>query len=154
MEGIIIRDMLHNDLPEIITIEQRCHATPWNSNSFEYEVDNRDAILKVAVLNGRIIGYVCIRTILDMTHLLNISVLPGFRRVGIGSMLMHNVLQALKMLRPDEKVTLEVRQSNHAAIKLYEKIGFHASGTRRGYYSRPDEDAIIMAMDLKSVTMY
>ena len=150
MEGIIIREMSNNDLSQVIEIENQCHSTPWNSNSFEYEIDNRDAFLKVAELNEQVVGYVCVRTILDLTHLLNISVLPGFRRLGIGSMLINSVLQALRQLRPDDKITLEVRESNTAAIMLYRKFGFRAEGRRRGYFNKPNEDAIVMGLDTQS----
>lgn len=150
MEGIIIREMSGNDLPQVIAIEDQCHATPWTSNSFEYEIDNRDAFLKVAELNERVIGYVCIRTILDMTHLLNLSVLPEFRRLGIGSMLINSVLQALRQLRPDDKIILEVRESNTAARMLYRKFGFREEGRRRDYFNKPNEDAIVMGLDTQS----
>lgn len=147
MEGIIIREMSANDLPEVITIEDQCHATPWTSSSFKYEIINKEAVLKVAELNGQIIGYVCVRTILDMTHLLNISVLPVFRRLGIGSMLLHGVLRTLKELRPEQEITLEVRESNKAAKKLYRKFGFEVTGKRKDYFKKPEEDALIMKLD-------
>jgi ribosomal-protein-alanine N-acetyltransferase len=106
--------------------------------------------LRVAGLNGQIVGYVCVRTILDLTHLLNISVLPEFRRMGIGSMLMYNVLRTLRQLGSDNDVTLEVRESNIAAIKLYEKFGFVTTGKRSGYFRKPDEDAAIMKLDIQA----
>ena len=150
MEGIGIREMSGNDLPRVIAIENECHATPWTSNSFEYEIRNKGAILKVAVLDGQVVGYICIRTILDMTHVLNIAVLPEFRRVGIGSMLLYGALKALAQLIPDKNLTLDVRESNFAAIRLYEKFGFKVTGSRRGYYKKPEEDAMIMELDIQS----
>ncbi len=147
MERIIIREMSSNDLPEVIAIEDQCHATPWTSSSFKYEITNKEAVLKVVELNGRVIGYVCVRTILDMTHILNISVLPDFRRLGIGSMLVHSVLQVLGELRPDRAITLEVRESNTAAKKLYRKFGFEVTGRRKDYFKKPEEDALIMKLD-------
>lgn len=151
MEGIKIREMSNSDLPEVIDIENLCHATPWTSNSFEYEISNKEAILRVAVLDGKIVGYVCVRTILDLTHLLNLSVLPEFRRLGIGSMLLNSVLLTLRQLDSDSDVTLEVRESNIAAIKLYEKFGFVITGKRRDYFKKPEEDAAIMKLDIQSV---
>ncbi len=148
MEGIVIREMSCNDLPEVIAIENRCYSTPWTANSFRYELANERAILKVAVLHDRIVGYVCIRTILDETHLLNISVMPEFRRTGIASMLMFNILQVLRQLNPSTKLVLEVRESNAAAAGLYKKFGFHVTGRRKGYYKKPDEDAIVMELDM------
>lgn len=140
--------MSPDDLPEVRAIEVRCFTTPWPVSSFKYELKSRQAILKVAVLNGRIVGYVCIRTILEITHILNLAVLPSFRRKGIGSMLLCDALQGLKLCRPDkESLTLEVRESNTAAIKLYEKFKFKIIGRRVGYYNKPHEDAVIMGLE-------
>ncbi|MBI5097621.1 MAG: ribosomal protein S18-alanine N-acetyltransferase [Nitrospirae bacterium] len=148
MEGITIRKMSPADLSEVSNIENLCYSTPWSPNSFKYELANKEAILKVAVFNSEIIGYVCIRTILDMTHLLNVAVLPEFRLRGIGSMLLKNAVGELKRLQPNTKLTLEVRQSNIAAIRLYEKFGFKVTGKRTKYYQKPEDDAILMELDV------
>ena len=147
MEGIVLRDMLAEDLPQVHATENQFDGTPWSISSFSYELGNRDAILKVAILHEQVIGYICIRSLLDITHLLKITVLPRFRRRGIGRALLQNALQTLRDSRPDtHELTLEVRESNSAAIKLYKKEGFKATGRRPGYYRRPDEDAIIMGL--------
>lgn len=140
--------MLPADLRQVCDIENLCYTTPWSFNSFKYEIFNSDAILKVAVFNSQIIGYVCIRTILDMTHLMNIAVLPEFRRRGIGKMLLGNAIGELKRLRSAAKLTLEVRQSNLAAVRFYEKSGFSITGMRKKYYKEPEDDAIIMELDI------
>lgn len=153
MEGIIIRKMTHADLPLVDVMEKQCFTLPWHISSFKYELWHRDTILKVAVFNNQVIGYVCVRTILDVTHILNLAVLPEFRRMGIGSMLLRNVLQELRQLKADlEFITLEVRESNTAAIKLYGKFGFDIIGKRPGYYQKPLEDAVIMGLELREST--
>ncbi|MBI5739427.1 MAG: ribosomal protein S18-alanine N-acetyltransferase [Nitrospirae bacterium] len=144
MEEIIIRKMRPDDLEQVHDLEVVCHPTPWSVTSFRFELENRDAILKVAVSEGRVIGYVCVRTILDVTHLLNIAVLPGARREGVGGMLLRNVLDELKRLKPGICLTLEVREANAAARRLYEKFGFRATGRRKRYYQEPEDDAILM----------
>ncbi|HDY89772.1 MAG TPA: ribosomal-protein-alanine N-acetyltransferase [bacterium] len=151
MDRIKIREMSSSDFDEVLEIEGLCHATPWTSNSFEYEIRNKGAVLRVAVLGGQVVGYICVRTILDLTHILNLSVLPEFRRLGIGSMLLNSVLITLRELNSDCDLTLEVRESNIAAIKLYEKFGFVISGRRRDYFKKPEEDASIMKLDIRSV---
>ena len=147
MTEVSIREMHTSDLPEVLEIECICFTTPWDIRSFEYELGYKDTILKVAVLNNQIIGYVCVRTILDVTHILNLVVLPDFRRKGIGSMLLRDALNELKRLKPDiNLITLEVRESNTAAIELYEKFGFKVMGKRISYYDKPHENAIIMGL--------
>ncbi|GBD95503.1 MAG TPA: ribosomal-protein-alanine N-acetyltransferase [Nitrospirae bacterium] len=151
MEGIKIRKMSRADILQVWAIGKQCFTTPWQLSSFEYELGNRDAILKVAVLDNEIIAYVCIRSILDMTHVLDLAVTPGYRRMGIGSMLLGNALQELRRSNPGASIiTLEVRESNIAAVKLYEGFGFKEIGRRRGYYQKPHEDAIIMDLDMKA----
>ena len=151
MEGIIIREMSHDDLHQVHAIEDQSFTSPWRQSSFEYEIDNKDAVLKVAISDNRIVGYVCIRTIVDVTHILDMAVMPEFRRMGIGSRLLINSLQDLRRLKPDTiSIILEVRESNIAAIKLYEKFGFKEIGRRRGYYQKPHEDAVIMERDLNA----
>ena len=149
MEGIIIREMSHADLPEVHGIEKECFSAPWSINAFRYELEHRLTILRVAVLNGQIVGYVCIRTILDETHILNLAVRPEFRRRGIGSLLLREAPLELKHSGTEScSLTLEVRASNIAAIRLYEKFGFKVTGKRRGYYHMPDEDAVIMGLQI------
>ena len=149
MEGVIIRDMSGHDLSDVHMLESICDPTPWSINALGYEIDNKDSILKVAVRAEKIIGYVCIRSLLDITHVMKISVLPEDRRNGIGSALLSASLKQLRRNNPDvTSVTLEVRDSNRAAIELYNKYGFRKTGTRRNYYTNPTEDGFVMQLDI------
>ena len=149
MEGVMIRDMFEKDLHDVHQVESICDLTPWSVNSLRYEISNKDSILKVAVRDDKIIGYVCIRTLLDITHVMKISVLPEDRRNGIGSALLSESLKQLRLDKPDiNSVTLEVRDSNSAANKLYNNFGFRTTGSRRNYYKNPLEDGVVMQLDL------
>ncbi len=140
-----------DDLPQVHAIENCIYRDPWSISSFGHELGNRGAILKVATSRESIIGYVCIRSILDVTHLLKITVLPEFRRRRVAFNLLEKALQELRRVNcEDLHVTLEVRESNNAAISLYEKSGFKENGRRRGYYKSPDEDAVIMGLNILS----
>jgi ribosomal-protein-alanine N-acetyltransferase len=86
---------------------------------------------------------------LDITHVMNIAVHPRHRCQGAGSLLFRKSLKALKLSRPDaEKITLEVRESNIAAAGMYDKLGFKRTGRRKGYFSKPEEDGIIMELEI------
>lgn len=151
MAAIIIRKMLPGDIQQVHEIGKQCFTTPWQLSSFEYELENRDAVLRVAVLGVEIVGYICVRSILDVTHVMDLAITPRLKRMGIGSLLLRNALQELRRTRPDiSLITLEVRESNIAALKLYEKYGFREIGRRRGYYKKPAEDALIMELDVNS----
>ena len=155
MEGVKVRDMSPDDLPAVLKIAGQSFSTAWSLSSFEYEIGNRDAVLKVAEVNGTLIGYVCIRSFLDATHIMDLAVIHEHRQQGVGGMLFLEALLEIKGTRPDtEHITLEVRESNTAARKLYEKFGFRETGRRKDYYSSPNEDGIIMGLDLDSYIPY
>jgi len=145
---MMIRDMTGEDLLDVHALEISDDPSPWSFNALQYEIDNKESILKVAVRDSKVIGYMCIRTLLDITHVMKINVLPGYRRNGIGSALLIESLKKLRSLKSDIKhVTLEVRESNSAAIKLYHKFGFSNAGMRKNYYRNPSEDGLIMQLD-------
>ncbi|GBE04132.1 MAG TPA: ribosomal-protein-alanine N-acetyltransferase [Nitrospirae bacterium] len=149
MEGVTVRDISSDDLPQVKAIEDRIFTTPWSLKSFKYEIKNKDAVLKVAEKNSLIIGFICIRSFLDATHIMDIAVIQEHCKQGVGGMLLLEALREIRKAKPEtEHITLEVRESNIAAIKLYEKFNFRETGSRKDYYSDPKEDGIIMGLDL------
>ena len=89
------------------------------------------------------IGYGGMWLILDEAHITNIAVHPEHRRRGVGRLLMETLMKEAVILKM-ERMTLEVRVSNKAAISLYKSLGFEEGGIRKGYYSNDREDALIM----------
>lgn len=102
------------------------------------------ARLWVARSGGTAVGYLVSWHVVDELHVLNVAVVPEFRRQGIARALME---EAFAFARTNEvrQVFLEVRKSNDAAIQLYRKLGFSAMNVRKKYYS-DDEDAIEMVL--------
>ncbi len=137
--------MTVSDIPEVITIENESFSTPWTEASFFSEINNPGSICRVALSGDSLIGYVCASCILDEEHILNLAVRPDYRRKGIGKMLALAILKELRT-RGCKRISLEVRVSNIAAIRLYESIGFRMLGLRRGYYFLPREDAVVMGL--------
>jgi len=145
LEGLIIRRMRETDLQQVYEIERQCFPAPWSIEAFRYELRNDTAILLVASTGGGVVGYVCLRRVLDVTHVLNIAVHPGFRRKGIGTLLLERAIEELKAsVDKGHFLTLEVRESNIPAMRLYKKFGFEVIGRRKAYYHSPKEDAILM----------
>lgn len=145
MEGLNIRAMREDDLPEVLTLESACSATPWSRKSFTFELQNPHSLLITAECDGKIIGFVCFRTTLDSTSLMNLAVSPAYRLRGVGTLLLDKGLRILARKWPEATfVTLEVRESNRSAILLYERSGFRKSGLRKEYYRKPSENALIM----------
>jgi ribosomal-protein-alanine N-acetyltransferase len=139
--------MYPTDIPEVVNIERTIFTTPWSETSFLQEINNLYSIKKVAVLNNTTIGYVCANHILNESHILNLAVHPEFRRCGIATKLVKEVLKELKEKGCDF-VYLEVRGSNLSAKKFYEKLGFIIVALRKDYYILPREDAIILVLEM------
>lgn len=140
---IIIRSVKHNDLDEIINIEKKCFSLPWLKNSFEKELLNQLAYYECAELNGKVIGYMGMWKVIDEGHITNVAVLPEYRNMGVASLLIEKMIQVC-ICSEINTMTLEVRESNKTAKKLYEKYGFEAVGIRPKYYQKPLENAVIM----------
>ncbi len=151
MPDLLIRKADASDLPEIMEIENTSFTLPWSQGSFKYELMHKETVFTVAVLNGKIIGYICARIIIDTVHILNLAVAPEFRRTGSASALLQNALEEFKKSAQGVNfVILEVRESNTPAIRLYEKFRFNIMYKRRHYYQMPDEDAVVMGKELLS----
>ena len=147
MEGLTIRTMQESDLPSVVAIERLSFSTPWSETLFFNEIYKQRSIPKVAVIGDRIAGYICANHVADEGHILNLAVHPDFGRRGIANTLVENILEELKE-NACRFLYLEVRASNNAARKLYEGFGFSVVGTRKGYYTEPKEDAVIMMLRL------
>jgi [ribosomal protein S18]-alanine N-acetyltransferase len=144
-----IRPMMEMDLAEVAAIEQKCYAFPWSENIF------RDCLrvgytCRALDLAGQIIGYGVMSLGAGEAHILNLCVREEFRIVGFGRRLLEHMLERAAAAGISEAF-LEVRPSNLAAIRLYQRLGFEQIGIRRGYYQAPDgrEDAIVLKIDLR-----
>jgi ribosomal-protein-alanine N-acetyltransferase len=138
-----IRIANSEDINDVVNIENTCFTIPWSRDTIKREIEINDlATLIVAEENGEVLGYIGIWFILDEGDITKVSVLPGHRRKSIATKLMEAVINLAKSKKINS-LTLEVSESNAAAISLYEKFGFEKLGTRKKYYDN-GEDAIIM----------
>ena len=101
-------------------------------------------VILIAEEGGELLGYVWARFVLDEGDIGNVAVAPDSRRRGIGAALL-KALFAESERRGAAVLQLEVRESNLAARRLYEKNGFEIVGKRKNYYEKPAEDAILMS---------
>ena len=116
---------------------------PWSEASFRNEIDHQHGISLVAERGKEVVGYGVVWVVADEAHITTIAVDPEQRRQGIAWKLMVELLERAKE-RGATCATLEVRASNEAAIKLYERLGFEVCGRRRAYYADNKEDAMVM----------
>ena len=137
-----VRIVRPDDLPQIFALEQLCFSVPWTEEMLRAQLTDGHVFL-AAVEDGQVLGYAGLQYVLDEGYITNVATSPARRREGIAGML----LSALKE-RAEELglafLTLEVRESNAPARRLYEKHGFSDVGRRRDYYECPREDAILM----------
>ncbi len=144
MNEMIIRKGMEQDVDAIAVIEAECFTTPWSRDSILRDITGNDkALYIVADMDGLIVGYMSVWNICDEGNINNIAVLPEYRRNHIASILMESMIRVTEGFGIKSH-TLEVRRSNTAAIKLYEKFGFREAGVRPGYYEDDGEDALIM----------
>lgn len=143
INNIEIEELSQEHLDGVMVVENLSFKIPWSRDSFLEELNNDMAIYFVAVSDGQVLGYGGMWKIFDEGHITNIAVHPEFRLCGVASKIMDKILDISKF-NGIANLTLEVRKSNIAAQKLYQKYGFKAEGTRKGYYSDTGEDALIM----------
>src|SRR5204863_9321945 len=141
---LTIEAMRLEDLAEVQRIEEASFSTPWPENAYRSELmSNRLASYLVARIEGRIVAYGGMWLMVDEAHITTFAVHPAWRRQRIGERLLLAFLD-LARDRHAREATLEVRLSNLAARRLYEKYGFRPVGVRPRYYSDNNEDALIM----------
>lgn len=144
--------MTADHLDEVAELERICFSVPWSRNMLAEELENALSAMLVALDDtGRVVGYAGVQVILDEGYITNVAVRPECRRRGVAAQLLKVFLdfaQGNKLAF----LTLEVRESNHAAIVLYGRHGFRSVGRRRNYYEHPREDAIIMTREFTDGT--
>ena len=135
-------------------LEKLCFSNPWSAKSMELLTND-----------GIGVGYLCLTSsapntepsvaayggmliTVDEGQITNIAVHPDHRRKGMGAAILRTLIRHAKDAKL-ESISLEVRVSNTAAIKLYESFGFEQVGKRPGFYQKPTEDAYVMVCKIK-----
>ena len=140
---MVVRKMTLEDIESVYTLSTQCFSEPWSLESIKQELSNTVASYFVAEKGKAIMGYAGLWHVLDEGEVINIAVASEERRRGVGQALLEKLLEEAKVYSLSI-LHLEVRQSNQAAIALYEKFGFKSIAIRKGYYHKPIEDAVIM----------
>lgn len=156
--------MTVTDLDSVLAIESVSHIHPWTRGNFSDSLaaghwaycvrpQLSDAV-KGSYLDPEILWAYCILfPAVDELHLLNITVSPKLRRLGIGVKMM-NAIEGVAAQQNMPRIILEVRPSNESALKLYQRLGYEQIGMRKNYYpvdatSGLREDALVLAKSIK-----
>lgn len=141
---MIVRKAVAADIPAVAALERSEFPDGADEGMLARLLDAEGGVILAAEEGGGLLGYVWARFVLDEGDIGNIAVAPGFRRRGAGAALLKALLEEAER-RQAAVVQLEVRESNLAARRLYEKNGFETVGKRKNYYEKPAEDAILMS---------
>ena len=128
-------------------IERECFSTPWSQNALTAELTNPGAAFFTAHVGEEPAGYAGMHYVLDEGYIANIAVAKRFRGQGIAKALLRRLI-TFGTKNGLRTITLEVRSSNEAALGLYRGFGFAQVGQRRGFYTNPTEDALLLTLEL------
>lgn len=122
-------------------------AAAWSAKSLEQLNRRGELGWVIEDGNGKVAGFLVVQAVVAEAEILNLCVAPGNRRTGLAEALLHAAIAELRRTRVD-RLFLEVRESNRAALSFYEKHKFRETGRRPGYYRDPDEAAVLMMREL------
>lgn len=150
MPKYMIRTMVSQDLAQVSAIERQVEFHPWSERQFQESLDAGQRCT-VMVDGEKVVGFCILQPVLDEANLLLMAIDPNYQRQGRGLVMLEESIALLG--EQCVMIFLEVRASNHPAIALYEKVGFHQMGMRKNYYpadralfASGKEDAVLMAL--------
>ncbi|MCL2183111.1 MAG: ribosomal protein S18-alanine N-acetyltransferase [Chitinispirillia bacterium] len=145
--SISVRPATSADLEQVYALEQLCSRNPWTRSSIEAELSNPDRLFLVLETPENLIaGFAGAWLAAEELQILEVAVHKDYRNTGLGTLLITRQLAEAEA-KGAARACLEVRTSNSAAIRLYQKCGFTRDGIRERYYQN-GEDAILMSKPL------
>ena len=142
-QNLRVRRMEAGDLLRAAALEQSSFSQPWSEKLLAEGLTSPLDTYCVWTCENEIAGYCVLRVLADEGELQRIAVFSEYRRQGVGRKLMEAMLAAARE-EGASSVSLEVRESNVGAMRLYEEYGFCQEAVRKKYYQEPEEDAVIM----------
>lgn len=148
MPNIIIRAMTIDDIDQVAKIEEESFAVPWTNDIYYKELtENPYASYLVLEVDGVVLGFCGLWVVIDEAQITNFAISPSHRGAGYGSTLFQYVINQATAFGA-HRLSLEVRQSNIIAQKVYQKFGLVPGGVRKNYYTDNNEDALVMWVNL------
>ena len=152
MGDFLIERATEEILGEVAELEELCFSFPWSKKSLKLLCSDKNvAFVAKDVNSGKVVAYGGMVTVLDEGQITNIATHQSFRRRGLGLKI---VSALIDYARENEivSISLEVRESNLAAIELYKRLGFVEAGIRKNFYASPVEDGIVMTLGVGEIS--
>ena len=124
-------------------IERECFSEPWSKEAMKLLCSDEYPSLALISGSGEVLGYIGSAKVLDELQIINVAVAEKHRKKGYGNLILEGFEELCERLAI-AYISLEVRESNEAAISLYKKFGFEITGRRKRFYKAPVEDALVM----------
>ena len=140
---ITFRKMTAEDAEQVAEIDFKSFSVPWRMTDYWKYAQEKNIEAVVGEIEKKIVAYAAAFVSFEEAEVFKIAVEPELRGQGLGSKIFAELIQAVKK-RGAKAITLEVRPSNVAAVKMYESFGLKSVGRRKNYYTNPTEDALIM----------
>ena len=129
-------------------LEKLCFSQPWSRKSLELLTNEGIGVGMVCHKDGIVCAYGGMLVAVDEGQITNIATHPDYRRQGYGKAVVEALIRYAKNNRL-ASISLEVRESNTAAIELYRAFGFQVEGKRKDFYVKPTEAALVMTLHIK-----
>ena len=145
---ISIRNATDKDIPRLEELEKQSFSVPWTAQMLINQLHGDGRVFLAADVDGELAGYIGMWYVLDEGYITNVAVAREHQSAGVATALIRELIRrsyTLSLLF----LSLEVRESNMDARRLYSGLEFKDVGKRPGYYEHPDEDAVIMTLFLK-----
>jgi ribosomal-protein-alanine N-acetyltransferase len=138
------------DLDAVLALEDASFNNPTSREWYEKELERPDVcfIYVLRTDSHPVAAFCAFWLVAEQVHINNLAVLPDLRGRGLGTYLLEGIIAEAVHLGA-EMLTLEVRHSNEAARRLYQRAGFFQDGLRKNYYTNPVEDALILSRKTK-----
>jgi [ribosomal protein S18]-alanine N-acetyltransferase len=147
---LTIKPISVDEIESVVILDRLCFGGLWSIDSYRRELTNDNSHFlgvsidkNLAPETAGIVGFGCFWAILDEAHITLLGIHPEYQRQGLGKLLLIALLDKARSIEM-ARATLEVRDSNQGAIRLYEQFGFQTVGRRKKYYQDTGEDGIIM----------
>ncbi len=139
--------MNEDDIGQAAALEKKYFSQPWSEEGIRHYFENGQTLFIAAKHGKKVAGYAAVLCAADEGNLVSIAVDEDFRNMGIAREILDILYEKLQE-NDIAKIFLEVRKSNKAAINLYKSEGFEETGTRKGFYEKPKEDAILFMKNI------